>query len=226
MSEEQKNNVPLIGEIFVEGEAPPQYYQAFLNAQKKSEDAAAKSEAAAGRAEAASEKIQLDQEYFDTLVFSVDQSAEIAASAARDAAAAKQSAKDDADRADDALKRAEEVAGSVGSPVSYKAQTLTKEEQAQARGNLGLTVFGAPYSSAAKVIDISKGGDGSVKLYLFAAAEGFDAVVSGTGAITDYTEDSRPYDAQSICRLHIEQGITSIGSYFMQGAYNLKKTLF
>ena len=76
MSEEQKNNVPLIGEIFVEGEAPPQYFQAFLNAQKKSEDAAAQSEAAAN----------------------------VAATAARDAAKSEQNAKADAGRAENAAK--------------------------------------------------------------------------------------------------------------------------
>lgn len=111
--------------------------QVFAN---DAEEAADRATEAAERAEAAAEKIQLDQEYFDTVVFSVDQSAEAAANAARDAAAAKQSAKDDADRAEDASKRTEEVAGSVGSPVSYKAQTLTKEEQAQARENIGVEV--------------------------------------------------------------------------------------
>ena len=214
-------NIPYWAEALpgADSKAATAYYQAFLQAQ-------AKAEAAAGRAEAAAENINVDQEYIETQVFAAGGSAEVAANAARDAAESEQRAKTDADRAEGAAQRAEEVAGSVGSPVSYKAQTLTKEEQTQARGNIGLAVFGVPYSSAAEVIDISAGGDGSVKLYLFATAEGFDAVVSGAGAVADYTEDNRPYDAQSICRLHIEKGITSIGSYFMHKAYNLKKLSF
>ena len=110
MSEEQKNNAPLIGEIFVEGEAPPQYYQAFLNAQKKSEDAAAKSEAAAGRAEAAAAKIAVDQEYIETQVFAAGGAAEAAAGAANAAAESERKAKADADRAVGAAQRAESAA--------------------------------------------------------------------------------------------------------------------
>lgn len=110
MSEEQKNNAPLIGEIHVEGEAPPQYYQAFLNAQKKSEDAAAQSEAAAGRAEAAAAKINVDQEYIETQVFAAGGAAEAAAGAANAAAESEQKTKDDADRAEGAAQRAESAA--------------------------------------------------------------------------------------------------------------------
>ena len=106
--------------------------------------------------------------------------------------------------------------------LRYDAQMLTPEQQAQARENMGLTVFGAPYSSATEIIDISANGDESVKMYLFGTADGFDAVVSGAGAIADYTEDNRPYDVQKICRLHITKGVTSIGDYFMNGANNLK----
>ncbi len=148
MSEEQKNNVPLIGEIFVEGEAPPQYYQAFLAAQKKSEDAAAQSEAAAGRAEDAAAKINVDQEYIETQVSAAGGAADIAAAAARDAAQSEQNIKGDAERAEDAAidaeaaaKRAEEIAANVGSPVSYKAQNLTRKEQAQALENIGASTY-------------------------------------------------------------------------------------
>lgn len=139
MSEEQKNNAPLIGEIFVEGEAPPQYYQAFLNAQKKSEDAAAKSEAAAGRAVAAAEKINVDQEYIETQVFAAGGSAEVAATAARNAAESERKAKADADRAEAAAERAESSGGGGGSAdaVTYTPQSLTPKQQAQARENIG-----------------------------------------------------------------------------------------
>lgn len=245
MSEEQKNNVPLIGEIFVEGEAPPQYYQAFLDAQAKAEEAAE-------RAEDAAAKIEVDQEYIETKVFSVGQGAEVAAAAARDAQAAagaaaqsEQNTKNDADRAagaaDDAeaaKERAEEVADSVGSPVSYKAQTLSKEEQGQVRENIGLTVFGVPYSSAAQVVDISAAGDGSVKLHLFLAADGYDAVVTGKGNMQNYPYSydandrlvadlsNRNYDVAKIFRLHIESSVTHIGDLFMYNAFNLKHVSF
>ena len=74
--------------------------------------------------------------------------------------------------------------------------------------------FGVPYSRAEKVYDISAAGDGSVKLYLFSADNGYDAVVRGNGAIANYlyTEatstnshtDDRPYDAETITRLFID----------------------
>ena len=60
MSEEQKNNVPLIGEIFVEGEAPPQYFQAFLQIQANAEGAADQAEAAAERAENSKQSAEAD----------------------------------------------------------------------------------------------------------------------------------------------------------------------
>lgn len=95
--------------------------------------------------------------------------------------------------------------------------------------------FGVPYSRAEKVYDISAAGS-SVKLYLFSADNGYDAVVRGNGAIANYlyTEatstnshtDDRPYDAETITRMYIEDGITSIGNYFMYKAFNLKSLTF
>ena len=139
MSDEQKTNVPLIGEIFVEGEAPPQYYQAFLNAQAKAEEAA-------DRAEGAAARIVVDQEYIETQVFSAGQAANAAATAANDAAESERNVKDNADRAADAansaeasaieaLLSAEEVKKSA--PVSYAPQTMSKEQKATARANIG-----------------------------------------------------------------------------------------
>ena len=146
MSEEQKNNAPLIGEIFVEGEAPPQYYQAFLNAQAKAEEAAAQAEEAAGRAEAAAEQIEVDQEFIATQVFAAGGSAEAAAGAAHDAAESKQNAKDAADRAEAAAERAESAGGGGGGgsaegAVLYTPQDLTEEQQAQARENIGASTY-------------------------------------------------------------------------------------
>lgn len=105
------------------------YYQAFLQAQEKAEEAA-------GRAEDAEAKINVDQEYIDIQVFSAGQSAEIAATAARDAK--------------DAAARAEAVAIEA---VSYNPQDLTPEQQAQARENIGA-------ADAAYVGDIETALDG------------------------------------------------------------------
>ena len=110
--------------------------------------------------------------------------------------------------------------------VYHKEQDLTEAQKARVRSNIGVTYFGTPYSNAEQIIDISASGDGSVNLYLFPTAYGYDAVVSGNGSIADYTDDNRPYDAQKIHRLHIEQGITSAGAYFMYKAYNLQKLTF
>ena len=119
-------NIPYFVEAIpgADSEAATAYYPAFLEAQKKAEDAAAQSEAAAGRAEAAAEKIQLDQEYFDTVVFSVDQSAEIAAAAARDAAKSEQNIKGDAERAEGAAEASKNAA------VSAEASNAEAKEQA------------------------------------------------------------------------------------------------
>lgn len=113
MSDEKKSNIHLIGEIFVEGEAPPQYYQAFLNAQEKAEEAAAQAEEAAGRAEAAAAQIEVDQEFIATQVFAAGDAAEVAATAARNAAESEQKTKDDADRAEGAARCAVETAGYI-----------------------------------------------------------------------------------------------------------------
>lgn len=99
-----------------------------------------------------------------------------------------------------------------------------------------VSYFGSPYSSAEKVVDISAADDGSVRLYLFATDNGYDAVVRGNGAIKDYVytvatytkshTDNRPYDVEKITRLHIAFGITSIGNFFMYKAFNLKHLSF
>lgn len=131
-------------------------------------------------------------------------------------------------------------AGAVGQAfqklhaVQYTEQDLTENQKARARENMGITYFGVPYSSAEKVIDLSD----TVKMYLFAAPNGYDAVVNGEGAIPDYTLTvvkplqfeivtvNRPFDAEKITRLHICEGITSIGDYFMYKAPNLKHLSF
>jgi hypothetical protein len=238
MSDEKKTNVPLIGEIFVEGEAPPQYYQAFLNAQGKAE-------AAADRAEYAAREIVVDQEYIETQVFSAGQAANTAAMAARDAAESERNAKDDADRAagaagdaEAAKNRAEEV---VGSAVSYNPQSMSRKQQAQARKNIGADVspFGYRYSAAEKEYDISLDNDGSVMLYLFPHDGGYAAVVSGKGTMKNYaltlhpkgykvTTEERAYAAylKKINKVCIEKGVTTIGDYFMFGAHYLKDVVF
>ena len=148
MSEEQKNNVPLIGEIFVEGEAPPQYYQAFLNAQEKAEDAATDAQTAATDARTAATDARTAATGAQTASADAQTAATDAQTAADAAEQSEQNAKADADRAEgaaglaeDAKKRAEEVADSVGSPVSYNVQTLSKREQAQAKENIGASTF-------------------------------------------------------------------------------------
>lgn len=98
-------NIPYYVEAIpgADSEAAQQYYQAFLRAQKKAEEAA-------DRAEAAAEKIAVDQEYIETQVFSVGTASGVAFNAAADAAASKDAAKADADRAEEAASRAEEAA--------------------------------------------------------------------------------------------------------------------
>lgn len=143
-------NIPYFVEAIpgADSKAATAYYQAFMNAQAKAEEAA-------GRAQAAAGQIVVDQEFIETKVFSAGQASEIAATAARDAqtaagaaAQSEQNTKDDADRAagaadnaEAALARTEEVADSVGSPVSYKPQTLSKKQQAQAMENIGVSTY-------------------------------------------------------------------------------------
>lgn len=103
-----------------------------------------------------------------------------------------------------------------------------------------LSYFGMLYTDATEVIDLSD----SVKMYLFATADGYDAVVTGEGEIPSFTikeqgaypfpivtvnridKDGNPYDADRISRLHICEGITSIGDYFMYKVPNLKHLSF
>ena len=143
MSNKQNLNGNIIGEICVEGEAPPQYYQAFLEAQENAEKAAG--------------------------------------------------------RAEDAARVA--------------AENAVAETKAAA-------------TAVVQEIDVSEAGDGSVLLRLYSSGGGYDAVVTGTGAIKDHTDNNRPYDAGKVCTLHIGEGITSIGAYFMYGAWNLKHLTF
>lgn len=98
--------------------------------------------------------------------------------------------------------------------------------------NSEVSYFGMRYADATKVIDLSD----SVKMYLFATPSGYDAEVTGVGAIpnqtyidANYTEvhtDNRLYLAERINRLHIGERVTSIGDYFMYRAYNLQSLTF
>ena len=114
-------------------------------------------------------------------------------------------------------------------------------------GTESTTYYGWKYSNAVKFddgkqfIDIS-GENSTVKLYLFATNDGYDAVVAGNGAIGDAAvvlskiggmpvrvkEDGRRHKdyVGKITRLHIEKGVTSIGSYFMFGAGCLRNLSF
>ena len=94
-------------------------------------------------------------------------------------------------------------------------------------GSADVSYFGVPYESAEAVYDISAVQDGGLKMYIFSNSVGkYDAVVRGTGEMCNYTEDSRPYPVEQISRLHIENGVSSIGSYFMYAAYSLKELTF
>ena len=116
-------------------------------------------------------------------------------------------AEESANRADEAARRAEDAA------------------RRSAEGTSNITYFGVPYASAVDIIPLSD--TEPVTMYLFGTAEGYDAVVTGEGKITNYTEDAeRDYDMRKISRLHIEKGITHIGDNFMNGAYNLKHLSF
>lgn len=123
--------------------------------------------------------------------------------------------------------------------VLYTEQKLTKEEQQQVRKNIGVlstavTIFGVPYESAEAVYDISAAQDGSLKMYIFGNSAGFcDAVVSGTGVMMDFissdgTQLNMPHIDYRlrINRLHIEDGVTTIGERFMQQAYELRELTF
>lgn len=98
-------NIPYFVEAIpgADSEGATEYYQAFLDAQKKAEEAADRAEDAADRAEGAAAKINVDQEYIDIQVFSAGQSAEIAATAARDAQAAASRAEAAVDNIEPAL---------------------------------------------------------------------------------------------------------------------------
>lgn len=83
--------------------------------------------------------------------------------------------------------------------------------------------FGMPYTSAEKIVPLSD----TVGMYLFPVTDGYDAVVLGNGAIDNCTENAeRDYDVKKINRLHIENGVTSIGDYFMHKAYKLQHLSF
>lgn len=107
--------------------------------------------------------------------------------------------------------------------AAERAENAAKQA-IEAAESVDTTYFGAPYESASEIITI--GDTNPVTMYLFGTTDGYDAVVTGDGAIPDYTEDNRPYDAEKISRLHIEKGITEIGDYFMYGAHNLKQLSF
>lgn len=96
-------------------------------------------------------------------------------------------------------------------------------------GSADVSYFGVPYESAEAVYDISAAQDGSLKMYIFSNSAGFyDAVVSGTGEMVSRGENAVEYKAYVpyISRLHIEAGVTDIGSFFMYGAYNLQDLSF
>lgn len=96
--------------------------------------------------------------------------------------------------------------------------------------------FGYRYSEAEKVVDLNE--EGTVKMYLFPTGNGCDAVVTGAGAISNFTHykpnsngqlqtvGDVPQYIEKITRLHIESGITEIGDYFMCRAFDLRHLSF
>ena len=125
----------------------------------------------------------------------------------------------------------EPIPGADGKPaIAYYQAFLKAQENAEkaAQEAKDAAKVAAENAVAAVVqeIDVSKAGDGSILLRLYSSGGGYDATVTGTGAIKDYTPDNRPYDAKKICTLHIGDGITGLGAYFMYGALNLKELTF
>lgn len=94
------------------------------------------------------------------------------------------------------------------------------------------TYFGVPYESAEVVYDISAAQDGSLKMYIFSNSAGLcDVVVSGAGEMMDFiTSDglNMPHVDYRlrINRVHIENGVTTIGERFMQQTYELRDLTF
>lgn len=120
-------------------------------------------------------------------------------------------------------------------------QDLWDVSQIQTGGDI--SYFGWRYADAAAVYDLNE--EGTVKMYLFPTGDGYDAVVTGEGAIRDHNApkketqnpnglidvtitDNREYSkyVEQIRRLHIAAGVNSIGNHFMHGAYNLKHLVF
>ena len=91
----------------------------------------------------------------------------------------------------------------------------------------GICYFGIRYDDAEQVIDLNA--EGTVQMYLFPTADGYDAVVTGGGEIMDFAAptvekqnavtglidvtvtENRPYAecVPRIARMHIEEGVTS-----------------
>lgn len=128
------------------------YYQAFLQAQEKAEEAA-------GRAEDAAAKINVDQEYIETQVFAASGAAEVAATAARDAEAA--------------AARAEAVAIDA---VSYNPQELNPEQQAQAQMNIGVDKLCPPFTESGSSVTCEP-----VESYPLQVVSKIESVQSGSG---------------------------------------------
>ena len=107
-------NIPYFVEAIpgADSEAAQAYYQAFLQAQEKAEDAAQ-------RAEEAVEYAYIEIEQLKNQALNASHNADLAA-----------------DRAEEAADRAE-AAGGGGSAVLYSPQILTNEQQSQARENIG-----------------------------------------------------------------------------------------
>ena len=242
MSEEQKNNVSLIGEIHVEGEAPPQYYQAFLNAQKKSEDAAAKSEAAAGRAETAAAEIAVDQEYIETQVFAAGGAAEAAAGAANAAAESERKAKADADRAEGAAQRAESAAdtdldrhaeyftitddGVISLKPEYRG-AVPSSSYPYAISDNGRDVAGSKNSELPEVIVIPEVVNEIAVTELPVAMFAFNAAVKSITIPNFITEIPNRF-ARSAANLHTINGTENVRKIGTQAFYatRIKKAIF
>jgi hypothetical protein len=82
--------------------------------------------------------------------------------AAEEADASAKKAEDAADRAEAAADRAESAGGGAGNAVLYTPQTLTEEQKAQARENIGASAVGQGGGSLAATDD----GDGNVEILM------------------------------------------------------------